>query len=166
MKNIFRNIILPFMFLGLVSSCDQESADPGATEMEALAGEWYIQYYVETPAGSGEFADTGYGYYKVITSNTAANTATEMLVDDLGWGITYKVDVSGFEFSVTDSPDLAGSTDAVSINNGIVIPDGGLSTSGVVTDSISFEFVQPTATDNALYRASGVRRTGFLEDEH
>ncbi|MGL1886047.1 MAG: hypothetical protein OCD76_06000 [Reichenbachiella sp.] len=164
-KNIYK-ILIPIFVLGALFSCEQESEDPGQTEVMQISGEWYIQYYVETAAGSGEFTNPGWGYYKVITSNTAANSATEMLIDDQdGWATMYKVVVDGLNFSATETEELVASTDPVTVTNGVVILDGGLSTSGVRTDSISFEFVQPTA-DPTVYRAAGVRRTGFLEDEH
>ena len=163
--NILKIFLLLFV-LSFITACEQESVDPGATPLVDVAGEWWVEYYYEDPPGSGTFINPGWGIYKIITSNTASNTVDEMLIDDTeGWGVMYKVNVSGTSFSVTDAEDLAGGTDAITVSNGTVIIDGGLSTSGVVTDSISFDFVQPTA-DPTLYRAAGVRRTGFLEDEH
>ena len=149
---------------GVITGCELD--DPGIeyTNVTELSGEWYIQYEIQQTDGS--WTNPGFGYFTLLTSNTAANSATEMMINDTdGWGIQYKVTVSGLTFSATDVPDLVGGTGNVTVTNGQVLKDAGRSTSGVVTDSIYLEFVQPT-DDPTVYRASGVRRTGFLEDEH
>jgi hypothetical protein len=54
------------------------------------------------------------------------------------------------------------------VQQGKVLLKEGRSTSGVVTDSIYFEvsFDDDTPAYGTTYIVSGVRRTGFLEDEH
>lgn len=164
MKNVIYKIFAVVLSLGVITSCELDDPEIEYAAVTELSGEWYIQY--EYQESDGSWTDPHYGYYTVVTSNTAANIETEMLIDDTdGWGIQYKVNVDGLNFSVTDATELAGGSGNVTVSNGQIFKDGGRSTSGVVTDSIYFEFVQPT-DDPTVYRASGVRRTGFLEDEH
>ncbi len=54
---------------------------------------------------------------------------------------------------------------AIQVMNGKIILDGGKSTSGLVTDSIYFE-LEFEDDPGTIYTAAGVRRTGYLEDEH
>lgn len=164
MKKMIYKLFAVVLSLGVITACELDDPEIEYAAVTELSGEWYVQYeYQET---DGSWTNPDWGYYKIITSNTAANVETEMLIDDTdGWGTMYKVTVNGLNFSVTGATELASSTGDVTVTNGVVIQDGGLSTSGVVTDSIHFEFVQPS-DDPTVYRASGVRRTGFLEDEH
>ena len=162
MKKYINRILCLGLAIGVFTACELDEPEIEYTAASQLSGEWYIQYEYEE---NGEWVNPDWGYYTLLTSNTAANLETEMFVNDIdGWGISYKVDVNDLTFSVTGSTEVGGTGD-VTVTNGIVIKDGGLSTSGVVSDSISFEFIQPT-DDATLYRASGIRRTGFLEDEH
>jgi hypothetical protein len=49
--------------------------------------------------------------------------------------------------------------------NGKIELDGGLSTTGNVTDKISFE-ISFSNEPGVVYQAVGTRKTGFVEDEH
>jgi len=163
-KTIYKALIALFA-AGIISACGMPDPEVERTAVSALSGEWFIQYEYEDPPGSGTFVNPGWGHYKIITSNTAANIATEMLVDDhSAWGIKFKVAVSDMNFSATAADELLDGEFPVTVTNGVVIKDGGKSRSGVVTDSISYEFVQPDL-DPTLYRVIGHKRTGFLEDE-
>ncbi|MDW3211508.1 MAG: lipid-binding protein [Reichenbachiella sp.] len=164
MKNKVYKLFVIVISMGIITACELDDPEIEYTAVTELSGEWYVQYeYQET---DGSWTNPHWGYYTVITSNTADNSEAEMLINDTeGWGTMYKVTVNGFNFSATEASELSGGSANVTVTNGIVIQDGGLSTSGVVTDSIHFEFVQPD-DDPTVYRASGVRRTGFLEDEH
>ncbi|MFC5272233.1 lipid-binding protein [Adhaeribacter terreus] len=53
----------------------------------------------------------------------------------------------------------------VKITEGQIIEDGSTPPSGAVTDSIIFK-VEFEDDPGVIYRASGYKRTGFLEDEH
>lgn len=57
------------------------------------------------------------------------------------------------------------STNKVAVKNGKIVKNGGFSTSGVVTDSISFE-IELSDEPGVVYKAVGTSKTGFLEDEH
>jgi len=57
------------------------------------------------------------------------------------------------------------STNKIVVKNGKIVKNGGQSTSGVITDSISFE-IEFSDEPGVVYKAEGTRKTGFLEDEH
>ena len=54
----------------------------------------------------------------------------------------------------------------VKITDGRIIKDGANPPSGTTTDSIVFMVQFEDDAPGTIYRASGYRRTGFLEDEH
>jgi hypothetical protein len=54
----------------------------------------------------------------------------------------------------------------VKITEGRIIKDGSVPPSGTTTDSIVFMVEFEDDAPGTVYRASGYRRTGFLEDEH
>jgi hypothetical protein len=156
-----------------LSSCERDEPEMKKTEALPLAGEWFVKYEVET--SPGVFEDIYHvGYSTLVTSNTAANTKNEIMVSDEGNFWNYKVkanaDADNRTFSANQSVSYALDKGApydikVNITDGKVIKDGGRSASGVTTDSIMFnvEFEDDPGT---IYRASGHKRTGFLEDEH
>lgn len=158
MKNYF--LILFVVFSAVFSSCDKkaEYIEIDSQVVDA-AGEWWIK-----------FSKPGYetGYLKVLTFNTAADVATEMWVSDEGnWkDIKFKcpVNISDLTFSGTNMVN-ATTEMTVTLKNGKITKGGGLSTSGVVTDKITFE-IELSSEPGVTYNAEGTRKTGFVEDEH
>ncbi len=143
-----------------------------------LSGEWYVTYKFDD--GSGVIDDYyGLGYLRLWTTNTAADDGTEMWISDGAnagagnfwlYSVKTPINVSAKTFAGTgleSSIDDGGSPYEVTINiaNGKVIEDGGLSTSGVVVDSIYFE-IEFSDDPGNVYYCSGTRRTGFPEDDH
>lgn len=151
---------ITFLFVVAFSSCDmkEEYEQINSQVMEA-SGEWWIK-----------FSKTGYetGYLKVLTYNTSADVATEMWLSDNGnWkNIKFKcpVDVMNLTFAGTNLTNVSSSNKVV-VKNGKIVKNGGQSTSGVVTDAISFE-IELSNEPGVVYKAEGTRKTGFLEDEH
>jgi hypothetical protein len=153
-------IVIVVVFSAIFSSCDKkaEYVEIDSQVVDA-AGEWWIK-----------FSKAGYetGYLKVLTFNTAADLPNEMWIWDKGnWmGLKFKcpVNVSDLTFGGTS---LVNSTSAITINvkNGKITKDGGLSTTGNVTDKISFE-IELSSEPGVTYKAEGTRKTGFVEDEH
>jgi hypothetical protein len=149
-----------FLFVVAFSSCDvkEEYEQINSQVMEA-SGEWWIK-----------FSKTGYetGYLKVLTFNTAADVATEMWISDNGnWKnikVKCPVNIENLTFAGTNLANAATSMTVV-IKNGKITKGGGLSTSGVVTDKISFE-IELSSEPGVTYKAEGTRKTGFVEDEH
>ncbi|MFA8435163.1 MAG: lipid-binding protein [Marinifilaceae bacterium] len=126
---------------------------------EMLAGEWYVTYTLD--------GDVWATNSKISTFNTAADNGSEMWIDDDKnfWGLKSKVNCNPADnsFSVEGADELYyGIT--VNIKNGKVLPGAGTTAAGNVTDSIYMEIEY---SDQAgTFIVAGVRRTGFLEDEH
>jgi hypothetical protein len=74
------------------------------------------------------------------------------------------VNIENLTFAGTNLANAATSMTVV-IKNGKITKGGGLSTSGVVTDKISFE-IELSSEPGVTYKAEGTRKTGFVEDEH
>ena len=144
----------------ILSSCDQkEDYEQINSQVVDAAGEWWIKF---------SKADYETGFLKVLTFNTAADVATEMWIWDKGnWkGIKIKcpVNISNLTFEGSNLDNL--SSDAtIEIVNGKIEKDAGLSTTGVVTDKISFE-IKFSDEPGVVYSAIGTRKTGYIEDEH
>jgi Lipid-binding putative hydrolase len=144
-------------------SCDIGSEPAvGGTKVAAMAGEWWINVLVDG-------TDIGAGFNLITTSNTAANTDSDLLLDDGGlWPakIMAKVDLAALTFKPAVNLDnLSSSTIKVSIIEGKILK-GAATTPGLNrTDSIyvKFEFSDDPGTQ---YEYAGYRRTGFQEDEH
>lgn len=165
----FSAYILVISGLLLAVSC-QESPDPGGTATQAVAGEWWVKYYVSD--GAGGLIELDPGYYKAMTYNTAANTPDSIWVTDLAhfWDFAVKVgfDKSTNTFSASEVTNISYDDSEVTITNGQVLLGQGKSTSGVTTDSIYFvaSFNDDSPAYGNEYIIAGHRRTGFLEDEH
>lgn len=143
--------------------------DPGIefTSTYPLSGEWWIQYY---EFDGTTYTNPGYGYFPLFTSNTAADDGKEMWISDDGSFWTYTVKCPVDMTSLTFGGDALTSTVAdyhiwLNVSEGKVIKDGGKSPSGVVVDSI-FCKIEFEDDPGFFYYAAGVRKTGFLEDEH
>ena len=153
-------IVIFVVFSTIFSSCDKkaEYIEIDSQVVEA-AGEWWIK-----------FSKAGYetGYLKVITFNTAADIATEMWISDKGnWKnikVKCPVNIPDLTFGGTGLVNATTSM-TVTLKNGKITKGGGLSTSGLVTDKISFE-IELSTEPGLTYKAEGTRKTGFLEDEH
>lgn len=153
-------ILIFVVFSTIFSSCDKkaEYIEIDSQVVEA-AGEWWIK-----------FSKAGYetGYLKVLTYNTAADLPAEMWIWDKGnWmGIKVKcpVTISDLSFAGTNLVNALSSL-KVTVKNGKITKGGGLSTSGNVTDKITFE-IELSSELGVTYKAEGTRKTGFVEDEH
>lgn len=162
--------LIAFGFTGCEKLWDMNQPKETDTEYSAvwpLAGEWWVTYMID---GS----DVGGGYYPLFTYNTAAEDKDKLWISDANsfWAYTIKancnLDARSFSGdSLVSTADYgAGLYDIkCNITNGKVIEEGGFSTSGVVCDSIYFE-IEFEDDLGTIYQCAGVRRTGFLEDEH
>ncbi len=144
----------------VLSSCDEkEDYEQINSQVVDAAGEWWIKF---------SKADYETGYLKVWTFNTADDLATEMWISDEGnWkDIKFKcpVNISALTFGGSNL-DNVNSESIVEVTNGKIEIGAGLSTTGVVTDKISFE-IKFSDEPGIVYTAEGTRKTGFIEDEH
>ncbi len=169
----------------LTFSCSKE--DIGGTATQSMAGEWYVTVDAVDEAGNLVYSDNqlyGIGRFHILTYNTAANTPTEMIVDDLGNFWEFKVKIAcdpqtlTFSAKTTENNNLvAGYEDInVPIMDGKILPKAGRQNNGSPADSIVFyvnfsDDLQedgtptPQAAGFAKYRVSGVRYSGLVENE-
>jgi len=167
MKNILKLFLLLFIFGGLVLSCDRTgdgdvSDDQGGTSTQEMAGDWFVT----TSVGGTQVAD----YARITTYNTSANNGQEMWIDDNHniWDFKVKTPIN-YEAKTFSGSGLHSSVDGydvnVTITNGKIIKGGATTTGGNKSDAIEFdaEFSDDPGT---IYRISGYKRTGFVEDEH
>jgi len=145
------------------SSCRKERV-VGGTEVQSLAGDWWVKY------DKGTSATFGSGFYQFRTYNTSTNSATEMWLDDVlsGWQVKGKVktDASALTFSGTNVQN-------VTYNSKFTVTEGkvmlGVATapgSKAKTDSIYFKISFDDDDPGVVYTVSGYKRTGFTTDDH
>lgn len=155
-----KNLIYIALFALVFSACDlKDEYVVEKSKVVEAAGQWWIKYSTD-----------GYesAYIKTNTFNTAADDGKEFWITDNGDWWDYKIkcpiDINALTFAGKDMPNEAYDI-KVQLKNGKIIKNGGKSTSGVVVDSIYFE-LEFEDEPGVIYKAAGVRRTGFLEDEH
>ncbi|HYG21041.1 MAG TPA: lipid-binding protein [Ohtaekwangia sp.] len=155
--------------LGSITACTPDEPEVTYASTYPVSGEWWVTYQVES--APGVYEDVGHGYSKLLTFNTSADDGDSVWVSDEEnfWEFKIKaaVDMETYEFSTEESANAFYDSKVI-VQNGKVLLKEGRSTSGVVTDSIYFEvsFDDDTPAYGTTYIVSGVRRTGFLEDEH
>ena len=159
--NNLLKILLSIMLISGFVACDEGGdPDPGATATVELAGDWFVQTFYQ--------GDLVLDYVQIASFNTAANTSTEMWLDDNGhiWPFKVKVpiDLNSKSFSGASLTDEYNGI-TVNITNGIVVKDGATTTGGNTSDSISFD-IEFSDDPGFTYHIEGYKRTGFLEDEH
>ncbi len=151
------------------TSCDEGGEpEPGGTNMQRYAGDWYI-------SATDTNGDVLFEHALHSTYNTAANDNT-MWIDDHtnGWWLKGKVTVdldNGTFASEGDVENIIvvpgqGPQGSVTITEGKIIKDGGISRGGHVVDSIYFRVHFSYDPPGYDIIHSGHKRTGFLEDEY
>lgn len=166
--------LIGYIFLisvaALAFSC-QEDPEPGGTATQDVAGEWWVQVYIDDGVGGLDENDVVVPYVKIMTFNTASNAADSIWVYDVAnfWDFQVKVayDRTNKTFSVSEGQNVSYPS-KVTITDGKVLLTQGRSTSGVKTDSIYFSssYDDDTPAHGTQWIIAGHRRTGFLEDEH
>ncbi len=161
----------------LATSCEKEEV--GGTEAEATAGQWYVTVDAVDESGNLVYGDAdlfGLGRSLLVTANTSANKATEMIVDDLQnfWGYRVKVTVDPvnltFSTNTTENNNLNGDEINVTITGGRIVKDGGVQNNGSKADYIEFyvsfsDDPYPAAYGYAKYHVYGVRYSGLVEND-
>lgn len=152
---------LIFIFSLAITSCDmKDDFEQINSQVVNAAGEWWIKF--QSPDGLQT------GFLKVLTYNTADDVATEMWISDKGNWMNVQckcpVDVNALTFGGTNLANIKDSN-SVNISDGKITLNGATSTSGVVTDAISFK-IELSSEPGVIYQAEGHRKTGFIEDEH
>ena len=161
----------------LTTSCEKEEV--GNTATVATAGQWYVTVDAVDESGNLVYGDAdlfGLGQTLLVTANTAANSATEMIVDDLQnfWGYRVKVVVDPvnmtFATNTTENNNLNGDEINVTITGGKIVKGGGKQKNGSVADTIEFyvtfsDDAYPEAYGYAKYHVYGVRYSGLAEND-
>ena len=166
-----------YLVLGIIASlffysCDKkEDYVNEKSNVVDVAGEWYVSYDHAT-YGKDPW---NIGLTTMITYNTSSDVKDSIWISDIGhfnrsYTVKIPVDINNLTFG---SSDTVISVDADSLK--IIIEDGKIykgvakMQSGVMSDSIYFklyfEGLEGTGIPNDRMLVSGVRRTGFIEDE-
>ncbi len=165
------------LFCAVFTSCEKEEV--GNTAAVATAGQWYVTVDAADESGNvvEGFEDLfGLGRHLLVTANTASNSATEMIVDDLQnfWGYRVKVTVDPvnltFATNTTENNNLNGDEINVTISGGKIIKDGGTQNNGSKADYIEFyvsfsDDAYPAAYGYKNYKVSGIRYSGLTEND-
>lgn len=168
MKRFKFNITALFLSLVTITaftSCDEGGdPDPGGTRTQNFAGDWHIIGYEPdgvTPAYGGD--------YVLYSTYNAASNDENFWIDDHNTFFQLKSKVQATSFSdltfsgPVEAPELY-TEGTVTITNGRIFKNGGMSFGGHVVDSIYFE-AEFDWDPGVIYRFGGHKRTGFLEDE-
>lgn len=149
----------------LVGSCSK-TQNYGGTAVEKVANGWWINAY---SSKNGLLTTSMPVFFN--TYNTSANTADSVWADDLGYiGAPYDVkaelavDLADYTLSSGGTANLYEDSSAVQWAGGKVFPKGGLSRTGMKTDSLFLQFLFVGDPGDTL-TIKGVARTGFDGDD-
>lgn len=178
MKKIYYFAVL-LLSMTLMTSCEKDEI--GGTATETTAGEWYVT--VDAADASGNVVEGledpfGLGRVHMITTNTAANLPTEMIVCDLGQFWDFKVKVSCNQENLTFQTNTTANNNMVAdyedinvtITGGKILPKAGRQNNGSPADSIVFyvsfsDDGNPAKYGYTNYKVSGVRYSGLEEND-
>ena len=169
MKKYISLFLFATVFAFGFTACDVETnIEPGGTNVEKMAGKWEVTVDAVDDAGNVLYEDPyGLGTVIMYTYNTAANTNTEMWLDDDGefWAFKMKVDVNyaNRTFDCATKDYDAEGTGQGTVTNGKVLEGAATNLHGMPNDSIVFDIVFSDDDNNLKYRISGQRYTGFYE---
>ena len=144
-------------------SCTKKLEDHGATKTVAMTNEWWVTLKIGTSDLLGK-------YVRFSTYNTSENVADSLWLDDLGNGYNFKCKVLANPKNLTFSVDSAQNEYydiRVHIANGKIIPNGGVSRTGLKTDSLYMEATFGDDPDPThIYIISGTARTRWAKDDY
>lgn len=152
------------------AACDVETdIEAGGTSVEKMAGLWTVTIDMLDANDNVLAADIMGGHTQVSTYNTAANTSTEMWIDDAKnfWDFKLKVDVdyAARTFTTNGAKDNTSYDCTVTIDDGKVLEGAATTPSGAKADSIVFYVSFSDDEDpGTKYKVSGYRYTGFSAD--
>jgi len=163
MKRIYvLSIVATLIF---ISAC-QKKPEVGGTSTQKMANEWWVQLF--DPSGA---LAVPAGYHgRIATYNSSTNTGNELWVDDQAEIWDFKVKATADPNNLTFSANQAVSVIdnyhiKVTITDGKIIEYGGLSKTGVITDSIYMK-IQFEDDPGTTYVLKGHGRTRFAEDDY
>lgn len=148
------------------TACDQVESEPDTSDVviEEITG----TYFVQTFLGDDLVLD----YESINIYNTAANTATEMWIDDNEHIWPFKVksplNLDDLTFSGTTLESeilIDNEIVTMTITNGKITKDDTKTTGGNISDGISFDAEFSDDLGN-IYTIKGYKHTGFIADLH
>lgn len=173
MKKIF---FLSLIAAALCSiSCQKDPIAMTATV--DMAGQWYVTADGYTSDSDPVTEDIfGLGQFIVVTSNTAANKDTEMILadteDDAFWNFRCKItaDPAALTFSASNSVNYSYDGCEVTVTGGKIVKGGATTPSGQPADYIEFHilFSDDDYAAAGYYKdlfVHGFRYTGLANDE-
>lgn len=166
MKNII--YILFIFLLGFSFQGCEKDFEPGGTAVKDLAGDWWVT--VDEINGTDTTYDVN-GHFLMYTYNTAANSPSEMWLEDGKHFWQYKIKVNVVKdqlaFSTSDFVDNTVYASKVKITDGKVVLNGTKSPSNTTVDYIEYkvQFDDDGADGALIYYVHGFRKTGFPEDD-
>ncbi|HMV09920.1 MAG TPA: lipid-binding protein [Cyclobacteriaceae bacterium] len=150
-----------------VMACQPDAPEIKYTSTFPLNGEWAVAYRIET--SPGVFEDQS-GYTPLTISNTASDKGDSIWISDNNNFWNFKIKAAARAKSKSFSSE--GSTSTIAgYHINVVVSDGKVFLDAVVTkaaktitDSIYMK-LEFEDDPGVIYHCSGVRRTGFLEDD-
>jgi hypothetical protein len=160
-KHYMRKIVSIAVIVLLLSLSCTKTQPAGATATVAMSNEWWVTLKLNG-------ADLIGTHVAFSTYNTSSNVSDSLWVDDLGLGYQFKCKV------VANPKDLTFSVDSaqnqyydirVHIANGKIIKNGGISRTGLTTDSL---YMEASFGDDPgdTYIISGTARTRQAADDY
>ena len=168
-----KKIIYFAAMLLTLAGCSKDEI--GGTATESMAGQWHVTIDAAAEDGTVAIEDFfGIGRTLMLTYNSAANNAAELIVDDIEnfWNFQVKTVANPadktFASVGTANNNLRGDDIFVEISGGKILPKAGHQLNGSVADSIVFyvsfsDDTYPATYGYKNYKVSGVRYSG-LED--
>lgn len=158
--------------VAMFSACDHEFLGPkdsvGGSAVEAMSGEWYVTVDLIDEDGELVAEDPyGLGRFLILTHNTSANKADELVVNDNGnfwdFAVATNCSLKNKTFSCEEVEAYEGCD--VTIWDGKILPGMGHQNNGSVADSIVFCIMFSDDDPDMYYRMSGVRYSGLAEND-
>jgi len=178
MKN-YAKLIIGFALAFAVISCNKEEYKAPSSKTLDMAGRWWTELYFD---GNGDgvpnpdfliFSYADFGGYGIATSNTAANDADSMIIEDVqgSWPFRIKAPVNLAERIFTPATvlniqqDYLGSGETVTIKEGKILKGAAHAKSGRVADSIYLKF-EFSDDPGSIYIYTGHRDSGQPDDQY
>lgn len=161
MKKIIYSVFMAFTVSVMVFSSCSKKPDVEYTPTYKMAGEWFVEYYLDGSAVTD--------YSKILTYNTADVASGQVWVVDTlvgGFKAKLEVDYPTLSFKAMDqAPNLYHPGNTIKVYEGKVLPGAGHSKSGNQVDSIYLK-LEFSDDPGSVYEIKGHQRTGFFEDEY
>ena len=160
-------MVVALLVSTLMASCSKDEI--GGTATQNTAGKWYVTVDAVDDAGNVVYEDIfRLGRVNMLTYNTAANTPSEMIVDDLGNIWEFKVKVACDQQNLTFEANTTENNNMVEGYEDINVPitDGKILPKANFSDDLQADGTPtPEAYGFAKYRVSGVRYSGLEEND-